>query len=313
LLAGATSTPALGFTMSISNAIDVNATIGTGTATVGGSADFSQGQAVFSGNINLQSQAAGAEAHSLLLASHTSTNNGITFSGVFSDVDPLDSLILRKTGPGVVTLSSPAGNTTIGGAQVEQGALLVNNTTGTGTGTGPVTVSNAGTVLGGTGSIAGLTTINTGAFLQPGGANANGDNTFDSAVESLAFTGGLTLGAGSTAVFQLAGNGINDLVNVTGATLTVDTAAILQVVLGTYNPAIGHTFNILDWGTLSFAGPNLASQLQLPTLDPGEFWDTSLFHSSGILSVTDVVPEPSRALLILGGLLAGLMRRKRGS
>jgi hypothetical protein len=48
--------------------------------------------------------------------------------------------------------------------------------------------------------------------------------------------------------------------------------------------------------------------LDLPTLSSGLFWDTSLFLSHGAVFV---VPEPSRALLLLVGMLALFFRRRR--
>lgn len=294
----------------ITNAIDLNKSVGTGTHILGGLdtgvGALTTGTVTFSGNVTLQSQVAGAESLELEITSSTLTDNGVTLSGTVSDADPLDSLILRKTGNGVVTLT---GNNPYNGASsatfVDAGILLVNNATGSGTGTGAVIVSNAGTVLGGTGTIAGNTTINADAILQPGGAVADANATFDSAVESLAFGGSLTLAADSTAIFQLAGNGNNDQALVTG-TLSVDTTTILQVLLS-YVPSIGHTFNLLDWGTLSYAGPDLADQLVLPG-NPAD-WDTSAFNLTGVL--TYVAPEPGRVALLVIGLAPIILRRRR--
>lgn len=300
--------------LTIANNIDLNKTNGAGTHTIGGlgtgAGALTTGTVTFSGTMTMQSQAAGAESLELVLTSATLTNNGVTVSGVLSDADPLDSLILRKTGTGVATLT---GNNIYNGASsatyVDAGVLLVNNSdavTGSGTGTGPVTVSNTGTVLGGTGRIAGNTTINADAILQPGGAVADGNGTFDSAVESLAFGGDLTLAANSKAIFQLAGNANNDQALVTG-TLSVDMTTILEVVLFGYTPSIGHTFNLLDWGTLSYSGIDLADQLVLPG-NPAD-WDTSAFHTLGVL--TFVAPEPGRMVLLILGMAAAILRRRR--
>jgi hypothetical protein len=48
--------------------------------------------------------------------------------------------------------------------------------------------------------------------------------------------------------------------------------------------------------------------MDLPSLTGGLVWDTSAFSSHGVLIV---VPEPSRALLLLFGLLGLMMRRRR--
>src|SRR4029079_6817702 len=56
---------------------------------------------------------------------------------------------LTKDGSGTLTLTGT--NIYTGDTAVNDGTFLVNNTAGSGTGTGSVTVSNAGTTLGGTG------------------------------------------------------------------------------------------------------------------------------------------------------------------
>jgi autotransporter-associated beta strand protein len=74
---------------------------------------------------------------------------------------------ITKVGTGTLTLTN-GGSTYFGGTNVNQGALLVSNTTGLGAG-GPIEV-NGGT-LGGTGTVAGPVTVGTGsgtgAFLAP--------------------------------------------------------------------------------------------------------------------------------------------------
>jgi len=81
----------------------------------------------------------------------------------------------------------------------------------------------------------------------------------------------------------------------------------------TVAPSVGDVFNLMDWTTLSFSGAN--SSLTEANFDftgagfTGEFkFDTSAFATHGILVV---VPEPSRVLFILLGLLGLLMRRRR--
>jgi hypothetical protein len=86
---------------------------------------------------------------------------------------------------------------------------------------------------------------------------------------------------------------------------------------GTY--AGGDVFNLLDWTSLTNNGftvngtqydgsGDTGFDLDLPTLSAGMLWDTSLFLSHGVVFV---VPEPSRALLLLFGLLGLMMRRRR--
>jgi autotransporter-associated beta strand protein len=92
-----------------------------------------------------------------------------------------------KTGSGTLALSGP--NTYTGNTIVNEGRLLVNNTSGSGTGSGPVTI-NAGT-LGGTGTIAGPVTVNSGGHIAPGSSIGSFD------------VGALTLNAGSSLDVEL--------------------------------------------------------------------------------------------------------------
>jgi len=92
-----------------------------------------------------------------------SNNRRTIFSGVIQDGGSL-----TKIGTGTLILTSA--NTYTGGTTIEEGQLLVNNTTDSGLGSGSVQV-NAGR-LGGNGTIAGSVTVGTetgaGATLAPG-------------------------------------------------------------------------------------------------------------------------------------------------
>ena len=203
-----------------------------------------------------------------------------------------------KQGPGTLRLG--AAGTYSGGTEIRAGTLLVTNSTGSATGTGPLTLRSGSTLLG-TGSIGSATTIQAGAVLQAGTASTRG---------TLTFTGDTLLQTGSRTDFRLGANGSNDLVVFN--TLTLESGAILRILLG-YTPAAGDTFNLIDWTTLGsgsdtdwtnnldLSGAILASQLA---------WDTSLFNSQGILSIA-LVPEPSRALLLILGLGTIVLRRRR--
>jgi autotransporter-associated beta strand protein len=83
----------------------------------------------------------------------------IVFGGVIADGGLYGGAggSLTKTGSADLTLRGA--NTYTGGTVLDQGALMVDNTSGSGTGTGPVQV-NAG-ILGGQGTIAGAVTVGT--------------------------------------------------------------------------------------------------------------------------------------------------------
>ncbi|MBA3484594.1 MAG: hypothetical protein H0T51_22550 [Pirellulales bacterium] len=89
------------------------------------------------------------------------------------------------------------------------------------------------------------------------------------------------------------GNGTNVSLEIGGVTagtqydrLTIvgnaSLSGTLEVsLIGGFNPAAGHTFALLDWGTRS----GTFSSLQLPALAAGLAWDTSLLYSTGVLKV----------------------------
>lgn len=100
------------------------------------------------------------------------------------------------------------------------------------------------------------------------------------------------------------------------------TTGSLQVIGSSFTPAMGQAFNLLDWSNLvttNFSGFSFNSgyltgngdegaDLDLPDISSsGLLWDFSRFTTSGVVVV---VPEPSRALLLMFGL-AGLMLRRR--
>lgn len=101
------------------------------------------------------------------------------------------------------------------------------------------------------------------------------------------------------------------------------TTGSLQVVGSSFTPAMGQAFNLLDWGNLvstNFSGFSFNSgyltgngdegtDLDLPDLSSSGFlWDFSRFTTSGVIVV---VPEPSRALLLMFGIAGLMMRRRR--
>lgn len=251
------------------------------------------GALTFTGGLNLN----GART----LAISNTAAAGVTFSGVVSNG------ALTKTGTGVLSLSSPTGNTYTGGTVLaaSAGTLNVNNTTGSGTGTG--TVSIGGTTaadrstLSGNFTISGATSI--AGALTPGNGGVGTAN----------FGSSLTYTANGLTTLELASAGSADKVNVVGL-LTLGGSTIAVVTTGGFQAAAGNTFDLADWGTV--AGTATLDLSGATLADPvGTFWDTSAFPTTGVITVVPI-PEPSMVLL-LGGLgmfgARTLRRRFRGT
>jgi hypothetical protein len=116
-----------------------------------------------------------------------------------------------------------------------------------------------------------------------------------------------------------------DYINITSGALTLGTRAsgtfgsgslLIQNNGATF--ANGDIFNLFDWTTAlggSFTAPagttigGVWGDFDLPTLTGALRWDLSAFSTHGVIAV--VVPEPSRALLMLLGLIALCFRRRR--
>jgi autotransporter-associated beta strand protein len=207
--------------------------------------------------------------------------------------------LLAKQGPGILLLAA-TGNTYAGGTLITGGTLLVANTSGSATGTGTVTIGSGARLLG-TGRISGDVIIQKGAIIQGGTATAAG---------SLTLTGETLLEAGSQADFRLSSDGNNDRLVLENFTL--DPSATFRILLD-YAAVEGDTFDLLDWTTLGISSDtNWVDNLDLSNavLNGDLLWDTSLFNSDGIL-IVGIIPEPSRALLLVSGLGCLLMRRRR--
>ncbi len=230
---------------------------------------------------------------SVLISTETATGTLLTTAAVTGPGT------LVKQGPGTLRLG--AAGTYTGGTDIRAGTLLITNTTGSATGTGPLTL-RSGSTLQGTGSIGSATTLQAGAILQAGTATARG---------TLTFTGETLLQTGSRTDFRLTANGSNDLLIFN--TLTLETGASLRLLLS-YTPVAGDTFNLIDWTSLgNGSDTDWTNNLDLSAaLLSGQLaWDLSQFNSQGILSVITLVPEPSRALLLVLGLTPLLRRRRR--
>ena len=371
--------------LTTANHIDINATNGSGSITLGGSSAVTTGTGSFTGTVQLADVFAGvAESKTVNLASATASGTGITFSGILSEADITaitgDTLSVNKTGAGTVTLT--AANTYRGTTTVSEGRLQVGNGTsgsllGAGGTAGTVSVIGSSTTLatapilaGGsaTSVIAGSVIIGSGptsqGILAPGltdSATSNQQLTITSAAGIVVANASQvqmslttpTLTSGNATVFSWLNSG-----NTLDAYLTANPAdaALLNVAPGTYgdhdyiqltaggltlgtrasgafgdgamfvqsngwaSPAAGDLFNLFDWvsamsGSFTMPGSYTAGgsfgDIDLPTLSGGLMWDVSALGSHGIIAVSGIVPEPSRALLLMLGLLFLGFRRRR--
>ena len=165
--------------------------------------------------------------------------------------------------------------------------------------------------LAGGGSVTGSVTIEDGALLAPGSA--------DAPLQQLTLSGALTLAPGSQLVLQLGAAGSADRVQV-GGVFTQAQGGRIVVQAADWTPVNGLQFELIDWNSLGALSPDLGEELRdgaaddafdldLPSLaGTGLLWDISQFAGSGVIRV---VPEPSRALLALFGGVLFLARRRR--
>jgi autotransporter-associated beta strand protein len=185
-------------------------------------------------------------------------NLDTTFAGgIFNGVAVT---MVNKSGTGTLTLSGTSSFT--GGLNINAGTVLVNGSTSAGT----VNVPAAGT-LGGSGSIGGPVTLQSGASLKPAG--------------TLTTVGNLTLNSAKL-YFDLAdvttiGGGVNDLISISGGTLTLSgTSTIFPNYLngaltnGTYTLISGGNSTAGSTANLAWSGPTGARQtVSLNTSTPG--------------------------------------------
>ena len=105
------------------------------------------------------------------------------------------------------------------------------------------------------------------------------------APEVMTVDGDVALQTGSTVMFDIATDGVNDLLDISGS-LTL--GGTLDVVLadGVAAPTLGDSFDLFDFASAS----GTFATLNLPTLDAGLYWDTTHLLSTGVITVVDVLP-----------------------
>jgi autotransporter-associated beta strand protein len=173
----------------------------------------------------------------------TGTNDLSTFfSGTIQDsADPRFPGSLQKIGNGTLTLSGQ--NTYTGDTTVKGGKLVVANQSGSGTGSGSVSVTRG--KLGGSGIIAGATTIGTGsgtgAFLAPAAAQATSQPATLTIQSALTFNADATY----TCTFKAEQHG-----DTTRTKTSMVIANGVTINNGATIDLIGHITGALNQGTL---------------------------------------------------------------
>lgn len=255
------------------------------------------------------------EGQGYLILSGTSTHSGQTI--VNEGILQVGSFGVGSSGTGQATIASGAqilGSGTVqassfilqSGAMLQAGDLISGSTTGNGTLTfTPVTVG-AYTIQAGSNTLLSLTSAtNLGSSVPAFGGFTPGTTGYNNYVD------GIT------------GSGDHDLLVFNGDSgSTLNFSGNLEVVGVGLSPSYGDVYNLLDWSSLLSAdfsnfvvgsnrdgsGDDL-DQFNLPDISSfGLFWDVSRFTLSGTIAV---VPEPSRALLMMLGMTFALLRRRR--
>jgi hypothetical protein len=177
-----------------------------------------------------------------------------------------------------------------------QGKVTVNNTLNIWS-SSMVDVSNSGIVNIGAGAspAAGTVRVGAGGILSGSGTVVGNVLTDGGTVRpgsspgSLHITGNYQQLAGSTLKIEIGGTtaatGYDQLL-VTG---NMALGGTLQVLLiNSFAPQVGQSFNIVDWGMLSGTLSGTFSTLQLPALGGSTGWNTSQLYTAGVLSVANV-------------------------
>lgn len=248
-----------------------------------------------------------------LTVNNSSSN---AYAGVLQD-GSTRALALSKQGAG--TLALTGSNTYTGSTILNDGNLQVGQSGSGKTGTGNVTVNGSGAVLSGTGTVDGSSTSVILGIVRPGDSGGASTGTLNT--KTLIFT---PVSSTTVAELQIISQVAFDVLNITGD-ITLNSSSNILVSGSGYTATVGDSFTLIDWngalnqnsfstGTNLRTGNNAAGNegnLDLPDISGIGFWDISNFSGSGALTITVVVPEPARGMLLLiGGMLLIVRRRK---
>ena len=214
---------------------------------------------------------------------------------------------VNQLGTGTSVLSGS--NSYSGGTTISAGTLLANNTAGSALGSSSVTVQSGGT-LSGNGSIFGSTTIASGGSLAPGSGGTG----------ALGFRNDLTLLDGSTTTFLINSTNSFTSINAIGSTLTYGGSLVFNIL--SYTPAAGDAFKLFNMtgGAVAMNDFSSVTAGSLIFVGSNGIWTVSsggltyrFSDSTGQLTVTAAVPEPSTCMLLgiaMTAMVAMIVRRR---
>jgi autotransporter-associated beta strand protein len=222
-------------------------------------------QNTFAGPISLTNAGGILDAGSALTGGTPNSNAVLTIVGPISGTGSI-----TKNGPGTVVIAG-GGNTWSGGTIVNAGILAVTSAI-----PGNVLVSDNAT-LQGPGTIGGSVTVASGGTLSTG------------AMPAVLHVGSLSLQNGSQAQIKLGGIAAGSQYDTIASAGPVTFGGTLQVSLvGSLVPALGNSFDILDWSTRGGA----FSSVQLPALGGALGWNADALYLNGVISVIDTNFRP---------------------
>lgn len=198
-------------------------------------------------------------------------NTDATFDGVINNYQFKNSgaqAAIIKTGTGRWTLTNS--NVYTGGTTVEQGTLVLENSSGSATGTGSV-ICKTGAYLAGNGSVSGSVNIQDGGNFLPGYTS----------IGSFTIGGSLTLSDGATMLIDV--NPESQISDITNVTTNITLGGILIV---SNNTASGYSEG--DAFQLFSAGGTISGEFtNIYPSKPAEglIWNTSALNQTGTLMV----------------------------
>ncbi|HEY1052743.1 MAG TPA: autotransporter-associated beta strand repeat-containing protein, partial [Prosthecobacter sp.] len=282
---------------------------GAGTVTFTNVNTYTGKTTVSEGTLGLAGEGAITGTTWLEVASGATFDFSASDTADFTFDGPVSGSGTVVTGTGSLVIGTDGGT---GSLRPGMSSEFFNSATA-GDGIGMLTV-NGSLVLSGSSTPVERLTLQMGAS---GGADYNDSANFTTQLGGGTFASWLTTQA---AFYDTKNGGNHDRLVVTGS-FSMDAGGIVSFSGNggsTYQPVFGDVFNLIDWAS---ADPNsfdrggnwrtggLLGDLELPDLGlSGLLYDTSLFFSHGIVVV---VPEPGRAVLVLLGLSALLLRRRR--